>query len=149
MIWEWKEIKTLWYSVIQWCRMFMGFIFYETFCRWRMKFLSGTQSIKYAAKSGRPLINKANVPKVRQGYLFIVMTNTRFTTCSQSLYTYISFWIIKDFCQMDDIWPKQIRVQTVKQLLNFFFQNSIKYNLKTLWFVSNKEKNLEAKFPKA
>ena len=146
-----ERYKTLWYSVIRWCRMFMGFMFYETFCRWRMKFLSGTQSNKDAAKSGRPLTNKANVSKVRQATIqsddqytiydmqqklvrvHFILRHERFLPGG-----YLSWWYMA-----------KTDTSTNRSAIAFFFQNSIKYNLKTLWLISINKKNLKAQFPKA
>ena len=78
---------------------------YETVRRWRKKFLTGTESVKDAAKSGRPVTvtGKANVSKVRE----IIESDGRY--CQSSWHIAIAgafhfeayFECTKDFCQMD------------------------------------------------
>lgn len=52
------------------------FLMFKTVCRWRKEFRTGTESIKYAAKSDRPerlqQARHLNVSKVSKKYLKVI-----------------------------------------------------------------------------
>ena len=100
-------------------------VFSSTICRWRNIFLTGTESVKEAAKSGIAVTvtDKTDVCNVK--ILLKVIANYRYCqTCLILLLLLlrcISFWSI--FCKWGkntayiDKYPKQARKQTVWQLL--------------------------------
>lgn len=106
---------------------------YETVRRWRQKFLTGTESIKDAAKSGRPVTvsGKTNVSKVKE----IIESDGRYTIRDIAKAVGISLsrvhFILKRILKVRKIsarWiphiltddQKKVRVQTAKRLLKMF-----------------------------
>lgn len=61
---------------VGWMGLMGYFIMFKTVCRWRKEFLTGTESIKYAAKSDRPerlqQARHLNVSKVSKKYLKVI-----------------------------------------------------------------------------
>lgn len=124
----WTGWKTGWESWKNWSLLVYKSthkVFSSTICRWRNIFLTGTESVKEAAKSGIAVTvtDKTDVCNVK--ILLKVIANYRYCqTCLillLLLLRYISFWSI--FCKWGkntayiDKCPKQARKQTVWQLL--------------------------------
>ncbi|XP_062593106.1 histone-lysine N-methyltransferase SETMAR-like [Saccostrea cucullata] len=104
---------------------------YETVRRWRQKFLTGTESIKDAAKSGLPVTvsGKTNVSKVKE----IIESDGRYTIRDIAKAVGISrvHFILKRILKVRKIsarWiphtltddQKKVRIQTAKRLLKMF-----------------------------
>ncbi|XP_062582211.1 histone-lysine N-methyltransferase SETMAR-like [Saccostrea cucullata] len=106
---------------------------YETVHRWRQKFLTGTESVKDAAKSGRPVTvsGKRNVSKVKE----IIESDGRYTVRDIAKAVGISLsrvhFILKRILKVRKIsarWiphiltddQKKVRIQTAKRLLKMF-----------------------------
>ena len=106
---------------------------FEAVCRWRKKFLTGTEFVKDAAKSGRPVtvIGKTNISKVRE----IIESDSRYTIRDIAKVVGISLsrvhFILKRILKVWKIFArwiphiltddqKRIQVQTAKQLLKMF-----------------------------